>query len=73
MIKSNLEGKRQFMVYHVGEVRAETQCRSLEAGTKAEVVEEHFLLACSLWLTQPSFVCLFVCLFVCFPSQGFSV
>lgn len=29
-----------------------TQGRNLEAGTESETKEEHFLLACSLWLAH---------------------
>lgn len=35
----------------------ESQSRDLEAGTEAETMEEHYLLACFLSLAQPDFLC----------------
>lgn len=35
------------------EAKAEVQGTKLEAGTKAEVIEEHCLLTCFSWLAQP--------------------
>lgn len=54
MTKSKLGEGVAVAVYH-GEVRAEPQGRNPEAGTKAEVMEEHYVLWCSLWLARPAF------------------
>ena len=50
MTKSNLERKEFLSSYRLQPVLekliASTQARNLEAGTKAEVMEKHYLLAC---------------------------
>lgn len=42
------------------EDRDATQGRYLEAGTETVTIEEHSLLACSLWFTQIAFLCNFL-------------
>ena len=50
--ESNLERKGFISATHLGcsqslrEIRAGTQDKNPEAGTEAEMVEEHYLLAC---------------------------
>lgn len=47
------------------EAKTEVQGTKLEAGTKAEVIEEHCLLTCFSWLAQPP--CLYQ---ACPPRDG---
>lgn len=59
MIKGNLKKRfilLAFLYYSpsLKKVRERTQGRNLEAGTEAEAIEEHCLLACSC-LAQPIF------------------
>ena len=43
-------------VHYGGKSGQNTQGQILEAGTEAESMEEHGLLACSSWLVQPTFL-----------------
>jgi hypothetical protein len=47
MTKNNVE--RKGLIWFIGEAKAGTQSRNLEAEAEAETMEEHWLLACSPW------------------------